>query len=523
MRILFLFLLSTFLSSETFSQNLNISNGLAFEGEPYIVIDPNDNQHLVVAWMGFKFGQEIIIKTRTTFDGGLTWSTTAELTHQQAGYGSADPSLQIDNIGNVYLCYIDYDNDNFTGGEILVTKSTDGGLSWTNPVIAISTTDCPNKLCIDRPWMILDNSGGVLDGTLYVTSMNANQPTIVNPPYNPYLAVSSDDGSSFTTPRFLDTLGYYSGSLISAAMPTPTVGADGTFYAIYPSYETSQSVFAQYIMAQSDDAGASLSHNVTHQAASGLSSQLAKKAPLLISNPSDPSHLAYLFLKEDNGDMDVYYSESLDFGSNWTSLIRVNDDPVGNGIMQDLIWADFNEVDDVVVCWRDRRNGGAGYDVPTEIMGAVLFSDSTDFSSNFTITDQSVNHEAVLEGAGNDFMSVQFSGDTIHAVWGDTRSGELNIYYNRMNVKDQTVSIQSIAKSNWNFLNVFPNPAQEFIVLDNKLTDHDFTIINHQGRLVKSGTLSNKATVDIKNLSMGQYFIYLSNGDSIATFKFVKN
>lgn len=104
MRITFLFLLTTFLSSETFSQNLNISNGLAFEGEPYITMDPNDNLHLVVAWMGFKFGQEIIIKTRTTFDGGQTWSATAELSHQQSGYGSADPSLQIDNNGNVYLC-----------------------------------------------------------------------------------------------------------------------------------------------------------------------------------------------------------------------------------------------------------------------------------------------------------------------------------------------------------------------------------------------------------------------------------
>lgn len=156
-------------------------------------------------------------------------------------------------------------------------------MSWGNPVIAISTTDCPNELCIDRPWLVVDNSGGPLDGALYVTSMNANQPTIVNPLYNPYLAVSTDGGSSFNTPRFLDTLGYYSGNQITQPMPTPAIGADGRFYAIYPSYETSQSVFAQYIMARSDDAGATLSHNVTHQAASGLSSQLAKKGTVVIS------------------------------------------------------------------------------------------------------------------------------------------------------------------------------------------------------------------------------------------------
>lgn len=523
MKSVFLVFLSVIFSTCIFSQNINISNGAAFEGEPYIAMNPNDNQHIVVAWMGFKLGQEIIIKTRTTFDGGQNWSNTAEMSHLQAGYGSADPSLKIDNNGNAYLCFIDYDNDNFTGGQILVAKSNDGGLNWNTPVTAINTTDCPDKLCIDRPWMVIDNSGGPLDGTIYVTSMNANQPSIVNPPYNPYLAVSTDGGSSFSTPRFLDTLGYYSGSQISNPMPTPAVGADGTFYAIYPSYETSQSVFAQYIMAQSDDAGVSLSHNVTHQAASGLSSQLAKKAPLLISNPNDASHLAYLFLKEDNGDLDVYYSESVDFGVTWSGLLRVNDDPIGNGIMQDLIWANFNENSDVVVCWRDRRNGGAGYDVPTEIMGAVKFSDSSDFSSNFTITDQLVNHEAVLEGAGNDFLSVQYSADTIHVVWGDTRSGILNIYYNKMNVLDQTSSIQSIAKSDWNFLSLYPNPAQEFIVLDEKLVDYNFEVIDNQGRVVKSGILKNKSTISVDDFNQGQYFIYLSNGESIVTFKFVKN
>lgn len=523
MKNIFSLLSIFFLSNILISQNVNISNGAAFEGEPYIAMNPNDSQHLIVAWMGFKLGQEIIIKTRTTFDGGQTWSTTTELSHQQAGYGSADPSLKIDNDGNAYLCYIDYDNDNFTGGEVLITKSTDGGLSWNPPVIAISTTDCPNELCIDRPWIAIDNSGGALDGTIYVTSMNANQPTIVNPPYNPYLAVSTDGGDSFSVPRYLDTLGYYAGSLISAAMPTPTVGADGTFYAIYPSYETSQSVFAQYIMAQSDDAGVSLSHNVTHQATSGLSSQLAKKAPLLISDPTDASHLGYLYLKEDNGDMDVYYSESVDFGVNWSALLRVNDDPIANGIMQDLIWGDFNENGDVVVCWRDRRNGGSGYDVPTEIMGAMKYSDSTGFSSNFTITDQSANHEAILEGAGNDFMSVQLSGDTLHAVWGDTRSSVLNVYYNKMNVKDQISSIQTIATSDWNFLNIYPNPAQNFILVDEELVGYSYDIVNSQGKIISSGILTEQASIPITNLTRGHYFIYFMKGEEIATFKFVKD
>jgi len=99
MRIFLFFFFTAVFSNSLYAQNINISNGAAFEGEPFIAMNPNNNQHLVVAWMGFKLGQEIIIKTRTTFDGGQSWSNTSEMSHLQAGYGSADPSLKIVNQG----------------------------------------------------------------------------------------------------------------------------------------------------------------------------------------------------------------------------------------------------------------------------------------------------------------------------------------------------------------------------------------------------------------------------------------
>ncbi|MEI7803344.1 MAG: hypothetical protein WCI97_11895, partial [Bacteroidota bacterium] len=53
--------------------NTNISNGILFEGEPYLAINPINNQNLVAAWMGIKFSgglYRIAIKTRASFDGG---------------------------------------------------------------------------------------------------------------------------------------------------------------------------------------------------------------------------------------------------------------------------------------------------------------------------------------------------------------------------------------------------------------------------------------------------------------------
>lgn len=54
----------------TFSQNTLVSNGNIFEGEPYLVINPQNQQHLVAAWMGYQLNQKICIKSAVSFNGG---------------------------------------------------------------------------------------------------------------------------------------------------------------------------------------------------------------------------------------------------------------------------------------------------------------------------------------------------------------------------------------------------------------------------------------------------------------------
>ena len=92
-------------------------------------------------------------------------------------------------------------------------------------------------------------------------------------------------------------------------------------------------------------------------------------------------------------------------GISWTAPERVNQDPIGNGSMQDLIWGGFNENGDMAICWRDRRNApSTGYQTDTEIWGAIRFKDSSNFEPDFVISNQQVQHESILEGKGNDFQ-----------------------------------------------------------------------------------------------------------------------
>ncbi|MFK7787363.1 MAG: T9SS type A sorting domain-containing protein [Crocinitomicaceae bacterium] len=491
------------LSFTSIGQNLNLTNTAAFDGEPYLIIDPTNDQHLVAAWMGFKLGEGIIIKSKYSNDGGITWSTVNEIPHISGALSAADVSLEYDSNGNLFMCYVDYDNQNFSQGDVIIRKSTDGGVTWGSAVSAISTVDCPNQLCVDRPWIAIDNSTGPNNGTIFVTSINANQPTLVVPPYHSYLVVSEDEGATFSTPRFVDTTNYLVGTITQAGT-SPIVAPNGTFYATYPSYDTGQSPFAHIYLASSTNNGVDLDHaNAYTVLIPGVQDPFAKKGGTMICDPSEPSHLALLLLGQENGDPDVYFMETYD-AINWTTPVRINDDPIANGKMQDLIWGAFNENGDLAICWRDRRNASAnGYQTETEIYGTIRYKDSTTFEPNFPISSQQAQHDIVLEGAGNDFMNVQFVGDTLYSIWGDVRTGTVNIFLNKMSVSTGTSSVQTIHSED-QLLTIFPNPVNESFTIEQFEEFDHFQLIDAKGKVKRE--IQSKV-VDTSDLPSGSYFV----------------
>ncbi len=445
------------------AQNQNISNGIVFDGEPYLVVNPNDNDHLVAAWMGF-VPFAISIKTSVSTDGGSTWSLPNSIPHVNPQFGSADPSLGFDSQGNVLLTYIDF-SFALSSGAVYCVRSTDGGFNWGTPVSVIGYNEDPNKTPIDRPWMAVDRSGGPTDGHVYVTSMSAgtNDPSIV-PPYHPYLIRSTDGGQTFLPFRRLDTTNFESGSLISTPMPTPTVASNGTFYAAYPAYVPSQNLFARAVLTTSTDGGVNLNYSERNILFPTLQDDDAKRASILRVNPADPNHLIAIALMTIHGDGDVFLQETFDAGANWTSPVRVNDDPIGNDRMQDMVWADFDDDGDLVVTWRDRRNAtDSTYDTASEIWGAVRLKNKSTFEPNFPLTDNIVPYDTILAESGNDFMCVELQDDTISVVWGDVRTGRLNIWFQRLDLQGVVLSNQLLAFEMAPEVQVFPNPVAQVV------------------------------------------------------------
>lgn len=507
------------------AQNQNISNGYVFDGEPYIAVNPNNNQHLVVAWMGLaSFSQKLQIKTRTSFDGGQTWSSVNAIPHTSSGYTCADPSLDFDENGNPMVCYID-----FTGttppisGAVYIRKSTDGGLTWGNAQEVINANHEGTKWPIDRPWMKIDKAPGPLQGTIYITTFNGNR---TDAPFHPYLSVSTDGGNTFHT-RYADTTGWLSGPINNLPMCSPTLSSTGVFYGVYGSYVPSQNVYAQSILARSSNGGITLTHKparIQNPPAQLSNYPNAKKSPLLVANPANPNHLAYFYVSAHTGDLDIYMIETTDQGATWTQPHRINADSVNNGKMQDMLWADFDYDGDLVVSWRDRRNGQSGtYETQSEIWATVRYADSAQFEPNFQLTDQALAYDTILASEGNDFMGIDIANDTLYAVWGDVRSGTLNIWFQKMDMHGNLLHTAQLDASKLPKLKIYPNPTYKTLHLSG--TDWiNATLFNLAGQKVASFAAPHNESggLDVSALPAATYLLVIQTPYGVISREVVK-
>src|SRR5437764_7511620 len=93
--LLILLCLFLFKLSSAQISNINISNGVTFDGEPFLAVNPANPQNMVIAWMGLTAlpTVRISIKSKVSFDGGATWLPLHIQPHLSNNTTSADVSM----------------------------------------------------------------------------------------------------------------------------------------------------------------------------------------------------------------------------------------------------------------------------------------------------------------------------------------------------------------------------------------------------------------------------------------------
>lgn len=513
-RLLTIFL--SLLSSVLFAQETNLSNSLLFDGEPYIAQNPANPRNLVVGWMGLKYnngGFHIAIKTRASFDGGNTWSAVQTLPHLSPSFGSADVSMAFDQNGLLYLSYIDYRQLPDSGG-VYVARSHNGGLTFDAPSKAFDMYDVAGKRPVDRPFIAVDPSNG---GKVFITTKPA--PWIA-PPNRAYYKVSSDSGRTWTAIQAVDQAPYLIGNAIAAPLAALNIDANGTLQMLYPSYVASQNPLPTFYHASSNNFGASWNYNLAIALTPGAADTNYKNAYHLLCHPTDANKMCFVMTGYTYNDADIFSIHSEDAGNTWSAIQRVNDDAQSNGKGQDMVWSAYNERGDIAICWRDRRNASNNgfWNADYQFYYTTSTDNGASFSTNKMINTSLIPFDSLIVENGNDVMCSAFHADTLYTVWGDTRNGKMNIYFNKLiAAQNSSIGFSDLAENS--SLSLYPNPASEQIRIRTSefAGPKQWRIFSDEGKLLNAGLFQSPVQeLSIQNLSPGIYFFVL--GEDVQTF-----
>jgi hypothetical protein len=226
--------------------------------EPDVAVSPLNPQIAVAASHDGRFagGGAIDISYAWTHDGGATWhhAPMQGLTRAAGGVWdrASDPVVAFGPDGDVYLSALVFDRGCASG--VAVARSTDGGATFANPVLAHSSTTCDYS--DDKNWLVVDTQKGSAHlGRLYQF-------------WTPFLSVNGTSAGSPQVLRWSDDHGatWSASTVVSAPNGNtqnsqPMIQPDGT---ITDTYEAYNSLGGAAIVARtSHDGGATWSPETT--------------------------------------------------------------------------------------------------------------------------------------------------------------------------------------------------------------------------------------------------------------------
>jgi hypothetical protein len=522
-----LFLLLGFLVAGLSNAQTDISNYAYYDAEPSIAVSPVNSQNLVAAWMKATGPNQITIATCYSANGGTTWSTPSLMPHISSTFTHADVSLTYNAAGNPYICFID-SKVAVDSGYVMVAGSTNNGQTWNTPVIVTSARESAD-MPVDRPWIAIDNSSGSYSGRIYVTSKSYYAAA---GPHYIWLKSSSDGGSTWTPIKRLDDS--IPADQVTNSMGAICIGNNGNVFIAYASYHTALSPYARMICSRSTNGGAHFTpYPIANFAAnSSVSDTLYHAAYTIAANPANPGSLILSYIDARDGDPDVMSFHTQDTAHTWNSTpVRVNDDPVGNGVGQDMCWAGFSS-GAYFIAWRDRRNGGTTSTSPFQVYWSMSQDNGNTFCPNRCLSGTTASPSINLR-RGNDFIGLATAPTSpdFWCDWSDMRTGNTEIFASAVTVPGGTCGTGIIEYLQHSIpVNAYPNPGQGHLVLHLNLTEAGpltISIFDLKGALLKTILFqlpegANDIPLDCTSLPAGPYLLKALSAKGSGQIQFEK-
>ena len=387
--------------------NINISNQSAPQNEPSVMISRKNPNRVVAAWRDFRTGVNPPLRRvgySYSTDGGQTWSVS-QLTPQiiPGAALSSDPVVGVDTSGNFYIYTVSL-NDVNGDGELWLFKSTDQGETF-NQVYEMATS----AFFEDKEWATTDlNPTSPYVNRQYCswTRFGANT-TIL-------LIKSTNDGVTWSSPVTVSDASGVQGSF-------PAVSTDGELYVVWRYYSGG----GQIRFDKSTDGGVTFgTDRIVNSAPDSWFPHMA------VDHSGGPfnNYIYVVWNDTRNGDDDAFLSISSDRGNTWSSAIRVNNDPIGNGKIQYWPSIAISELGEIVILFYDTRNTSNNNVIEAYIARST--NGGATFSNELLSTQPSPTNIPNSDVRFGDYIDIDFYGGNIVPVWTDERAGgyDMDIY-----------------------------------------------------------------------------------------------
>jgi hypothetical protein len=351
------------------------SNGTRFGSDPGVAWDTRGNVYYsyIVVFFGnqaFKSITGTEMAVARSSDGGRTWTATYFNFKSGTAEFNDKPMIAVDtNINSPHrdTVYAAWDNASSRNGKpssssaIVVSHSTDGGVTFSAPVFASDTRAGPEGVIGADPFV-------APDGVLHVAWNDFQAGTIAE-------SSSGDGGTTFG--------------------PTHVISPD-------------RAGFQVCVPAQN------LRCALVYPACGADASTGPNRGALYCS---------WMDLTATNG-TDIFLSRSANGGTSWSAPLRVNDDPAGVANDQFNQWLAVDPADGSVnLSWNDTRNDPTH--LSTDIFYARSTNGAQSFAPNIQVTTAPTNETCCGADLGNqygDYEGIAALSGSIHPVWTDRRA-----------------------------------------------------------------------------------------------------
>jgi hypothetical protein len=370
--------------------NIRVNNDATNEAhnEPFVAIDPNNANHMVVGANSWQSGDgHFEVYAYTTFNGGRTWTASQPYINRNASrLNAADPTVAFGRNGDVYFAFVALSP---AQGAVAVSRSVDGGLTWTSQTWATSFTSGA-----DKPALIA----------------NANE-----------LDLFYQNGSLMTTRSVNGGTNWSAPSLIEAgahiAAPVVSQGK------VYVFYSTADSI---KVACVTDNQTSFVTRTVANVTAlqSRPTHYRASIYPAAGADRNGNMYVAWADGRNAGHGNDIMYSRSTNGG--WSAPVVLNTD---NGASDQLMPALAVGSDGSVnVSWLDNRNDSANYNYDVYMTRS---SNGANFGQNMRVTNISSNPDNDQRTQGTmigDYFAMAAGNGVAYAFWTDTRNNHEDIY-----------------------------------------------------------------------------------------------